>query len=183
MGMKDEILKQLMDDLAVYYPPNIDGMESIEDIIKKSSNSDLQLRLIALKEFILKEKLTDANLYRPLYDDNFGDTELDIIEHYIKTDAKLDPEHAKVLNRIAELIGFKYTDPKTLEFKYNATQRVKYLTDPSVDMSINSSIVNQLTRYLAADINQQLAVDINQQLMNYLASESQNDLQDPFSSF
>jgi len=110
--MKDEILKQLMDDLASYYPPNIDGMESIEDIIKESSNSDLQLRLIALKEFIVKEKQTDANLYRPLYNDEFGDIELDIIEHYIKTDAKLDPEHAKVLNRIAELIGFKYTAPK-----------------------------------------------------------------------
>jgi hypothetical protein len=180
MGMKDEILKLLMDDLAAYYPPNIDGMESIEDIIKKSSNSDLQLRLIALKEFILKEKLTDANLYRPLYDDNFGDTELDIIEHYIKTDAKLDPEHAKVLNRIAELIGFKYTAlPRSVNIP--ATQRVTNLTNPSIDMSINSSIVNQLTRYLAADINQQLAADINQQLLNYLASESQNDLQDPFS--
>ena len=95
--MKDEILKQLMDDLesyylpnqltndlAVYYPPSIDGMESIEDIIKESSYSDLQLRLIALKEFILNEKQTDANLYRPLYNDEFGDIELDIIEHYIK---------------------------------------------------------------------------------------------------
>ena len=180
--MKDEILKNLMDELAAYYPPNINGMPDMYGIIKSRNCSDLQLRLIALKEFILKEKLTDANLYRPLYDDNFGDTELDIIEHYINTDAKLDPEHAKVLNRIAELIGFKYTAlPRSVNIP--ATQRVTNLTDPSIDMSINSSIVNQLTRYLAADINQQLAADINQQLLNYLASESQNDLQDPFSSF
>jgi len=174
MGMKDEILKNLMDSLASYYPPNIAGMPGMDDIIKSRNYSDLQLRLIALKEFILKEKLTDANLYRPLYNPEFGDTELDIIEHYINTDAKLDTEHAKVLNRIAELIGFKYTDPKTLECKYTATQRVKYLTDTSIDMSINSNIVNQLTRYLAADIDQK-------QLLNYLAAESQNDLQDPFS--
>ncbi len=135
--MKDEILKQLMDDLAAYYPPNIDGMESIEDIIKESSNSDLQLRLIALKEFILKEKLTDANLYRPLYNPEFGHIELDIIEHYIKTDAKLDTEHAKVLNRIAELIGFKYTAPKKRE--YTATQRVTHLTAPYQGMTTSSA--------------------------------------------
>jgi hypothetical protein len=142
MGMKDIILKQLMDDLAVYYPavyfpPNIDGMESIEDIIKESSNSDLQLRLIALKEFILNEKQTDANLYRPLYNEEFGDIELDIIEHYIKTDAKLDPEHAKVLNRIAELIGFEYTAPKKRE--YTATQIVTHLTAPYMGMTTASA--------------------------------------------
>jgi hypothetical protein len=137
MGMKDEILKQLMDDLAAYYPPNIDGMESIEDIIKESSNSDLQLRLIALKEFILNEKQTDANLYRPLYNPEFGHIELDIIEHYIKTDAKLDTEHAKVLNRIAELIGFKYTAPKKRE--YTATQRVTHLTAPYQGMTTSSA--------------------------------------------
>ncbi len=135
--MKDEILKQLMDDLAAYYPPNIDGMESIEDIIKESSNSDLQLRLIALKEFILNEKQTDANLYRPLYNPEFGHIELDIIEHYIKTDAKLDTEHAKVLNRIAELIGFKYTAPKKRE--YTATQRVTHLTAPYQGMTTSSA--------------------------------------------
>jgi hypothetical protein len=137
MGMKDIILKQLMDDLAAYYPPNIDGMESIEDIIKESSNSDLQLRLIALKEFILNEKQTDANLYRPLYNPEFGHIELDIIEHYIKTDAKLDTEHAKVLNRIAELIGFKYTAPKKRE--YTATQRVTHLTAPYQGMTTSSA--------------------------------------------
>jgi hypothetical protein len=135
--MKDIILKQLMDDLAAYYPPNIDGMESIEDFIKESSNSDLQLRLIALKEFIVKEKQTDANLYRPLYNEEFGDIELDIIEHYIKTDAKLDTEHAKVLNRIAELIGFKYTAPKKRE--YTATQRVTHLTAPYMGMTTASA--------------------------------------------
>ena len=135
--MKDIILKQLMDDLASYYPPNIDGMESIEDFIKESSNSDLQLRLIALKEFILNEKQTDANLYRPLYNEEFGDIELDIIEHYIKTDAKLDPEHAKVLNRIAELIGFEYTAPKKRE--YTATQRVTHLTAPYQGMTTSSA--------------------------------------------
>ena len=135
--MKDIILKQLMDDLAAYYPPNIDGMESIEDIIKESNNSDLQLRLIALKEFILNEKQTDANLYRPLYNEEFGDIELDIIEHYIKTDAKLDPEHAKVLNRIAELIGFEYTAPKKRE--YTATQRVAILNAPYMGMTTASA--------------------------------------------
>ena len=135
--MKDIILKQLMDDLAAYYPPNIDGMESIEDIIKESNNSDLQLRLIALKEFILNEKQTDANLYRPLYNEEFGDIELDIIEHYIKTDAKLDPEHAKVLNRIAELIGFEYTAPK--ERKWTATQRVAILNAPYMGMTAGSA--------------------------------------------
>ena len=167
--MKDEILKQLMDDLesyylpnqltndlAVYYPPSIDGMESIEDIIKESSNSDLQLRLIALKEFILNEKQTDANLYRPLYNDEFGDIELDIIEHYIKTDAKLDPEHAKVLNRIAELIGFKYTAPKKRKYtvtqrvtvpkkrEYTVTQRVTHLTAPYMGMTAASASVGYL---------------------------------------
>ena len=153
--MKDEILKQLMDDLAayyppnqltndlaVYYPPNIDGMTSIEDIIKESSNSDLQLRLIALKEFILNEKQTDANLYRPLYNEEFGDIELDIIEHYIKTDAKLDPEHAKVLNCIAELIGFEYTAPKKRE--YTATQRVAILNAPYMGMSAGSASFGDL---------------------------------------
>ena len=69
----------------------------------------MQLRLTALKEFILIEKDTDANHYRPLYNPEFGDIELDIIEHYINTDAKLDPKDAKILNRIAELIGFEYT--------------------------------------------------------------------------
>jgi len=144
MGMKDEILKQLMDDLAVYYPavyypPNIDGMESIEDMKRamNPSNSDLQLRLIALKEFILNEKQTDANLYRPLYNPEFGHIELDIIEHYIKTDAKLDPEHAKVLNRIAELIGFEYTAPKKRE--YTATQIVTHLTAPYMGMTTASA--------------------------------------------
>ena len=183
--MKDEILKNLMHELESYYSTASKGYISSNNVAAAnlpSKLSDLQLRLIALKEFILNEKRTDANLYRPLYDDNFGDTELDIIEHYINTDAKLDIEHAKVLNRIAELIGFKYTAlPRSVNIP--ATQRVTNLTDPSIDMSINSSIVNQLTRYLAADINQQLAADINQQLTNYLASESQNDLQDPFSSF
>ena len=137
--MKDEILKQLMDDLASYYPPNIDGMLSIEDMKRtmKTSNSDLQLRLIALKEFILNEKQTDANLYRPLYNEEFGDIELDIIEHYIKTDAKLDPEHAKVLNRIAELIGFEYTAPK--ERKWTATQRVAILNAPYMGMTAGSA--------------------------------------------
>ena len=137
--MKDEILKQLMDDLASYYPPNIDGMLSIEDMKRtmKTSNSDLQLRLIALKEFILNEKQTDANLYRPLYNEEFGDIELDIIEHYIKTDAKLDPEHAKVLNRIAELIGFEYTAPKKRE--YTATQRVAILNAPYMGMTTASA--------------------------------------------
>ena len=114
----------------------------IEDIIKKSSNSDLQLRLIALKEFILNEKQTDANLYRPLYNPEFGHIELDIIEHYIKTDAKLDPEHAKVLNRIAELIGFEYTAPKKRE--YTATQRVTHLTAPYMGMTAVSASVGYL---------------------------------------
>ena len=166
-----------MDELESYYSTSKGYISSnnIAAINLPSKLSDLQLRLIALKEFILNEKRTDANLYRPLYDDNFGDTELDIIEHYINTDAKLDTEHAKVLNRIAELIGFKYTAlPRSVNIP--ATQRVTNLTNPSIDMSINSSIVNQLTRYLAADIDQK-------QLLNYLASESQNDLQDPFSSF
>ena len=172
--MKDEILKQLMDDLASYYPPNIDGMLSIEDMKRtmKTSNSDLQLRLIALKEFILNEKQTDANLYRPLYNEEFGDIELDIIEHYIKTDAKLDPEHAKVLNRIAELIDFEYTAPK--KRKFTVTQRATGLTAPYISMDMNSSIVNHLTNYIAADIDRTL-------LLNYLDAGSQNDIQDPLS--
>ena len=139
--MKDEILKNLMDELAAYYPPNINGMPDMYGIIK-SRNSDLQLRLIALKEFILNEKQTDANLYRPLYNPEFGDIELDIIEHYIKTDAKLDPEHAKVLNCIAELIGFEYTAPKKRE--YTATQRVTHLTAPYMGMSAVSASFGDL---------------------------------------
>ena len=146
--MKDEILKKLIDELAAYYPPNIDGMELINPLDSPSIEySDLQLRLIALKEFIVKEKQADANLYRPLYNPEFGDTALDIIERYIKTDAKLDPEHAKALNRIAELIGFEYTAPKKRE--YTATQRVTHLTAPYMVYN-NSSIVNHLTSYLAA---------------------------------
>jgi hypothetical protein len=140
MGMKDIILKKLMDDLESYYPA-LDIPGSMNNIIK-SRNSDLQLRLIALKEFILNEKQTDANLYRPLYNPEFGDIELDIIEHYITTDAKLDSKDAKILNRIADLIGFEYTAPKKRE--YTATQRVTHLTAPYMGMSAVSASFGDL---------------------------------------